>query len=54
MYDLHAYARARQIEIDQSIARARRAAEARRVSEQSGRGKLIRIVLGESPQSRAA
>ena len=54
MYDLHAYARARQIEMDRDIAGARHAAEARRLNDPRSRGKLVRLVLGESPQSRAA
>ncbi len=54
MYDLHAYARARQIEMDRSIAHANRSSEARRLTEPRPRGKLIRLVLGESPQARAA
>lgn len=54
MYDLHAYARARQFEFERAIAGAHRAAEARRLSEPRSRGKLVSFVLGESPQSRAA
>lgn len=54
MYDLHAYASARQLELDRAIAWAQRAAEARHLTVPRSRGKLVRLVLGESPQSRAA
>lgn len=54
MYDLHAYARARQIEMEQGLRRLNGAESASRPSEPRQRAKLIRIFFGESPQSRAA
>lgn len=54
MYDLHAYARARQIEMEQALRRYNRSEESWRPSQPRQRAKLVRIFFGESPQSRAA
>lgn len=54
MYDLHAYARARQIEMEQGLRRINRTDPLQRSNEPRQRGKLVRIFFGESPQSRAA
>jgi hypothetical protein len=54
MYDLHAYARARQIELDHALRQALHGVEARRTAQPRSRGKLVRLIFGESPQARAA
>jgi hypothetical protein len=54
MHDLHAYARARQFELEHALRQALHGIEAQRAIEPRPRGKLIRLILGESPQARAA
>lgn len=52
MYDLHAYAKARQIETEYALKRSFHASQL--PTETRSRGKLIRLFRGESPQAQAA
>lgn len=52
MYDLHAYARARQIETEYALKRAFHATQLSPAAR--SRGRLIRLFRGDSPQAQAA